>query len=601
MTVVVPGIEIPGIYLPGTTVPDPLPLSIDEWYGWYNRQLARRLDVMREVNAPGVAGHKARIGHKGLCLTPGGLGHLYWLNTFCFISEPRGANSAVIPWVTWPRQAEMILQIHEAMAHPSPHPMANMATEKTRACGATWTDMSHHAWEWSFSPYYTGLLIGKTEDDVDRAGDQNAMMWKLDFILGRHLTRAGNRYPTWLLPHGLDWDNERKRGGNRTELQLNNPETGSTIRGEATTPDAGRGARVRKLTIDEAGFNEYFDLIWSSVQNVTDHAFAYSTANLKYPGFYNLVKGLEGYTKPRTFRFEWHQIPGHDLDWYENQKASMKEDRFKVEILIDYHASQRHKYVYPDAQAVPIGDFGYEPGLGKVSVVIDDGLYPDPTAILVLQHESGTEWHRIVAAYQNVGKTIDFYGGILTNDIPAKYTRHLTRHDLDFARWCGEIGLARVARFYGDRHGDQKNQVTGTSPFHVLQQDYGIYVNVNTTPEFNAIENRRESLASLVPWLKCNSKLGAPFALQMLQEHHLPDTTPNRVTPITAGVHDDTSHLTSAFEYYAMNLPRHATGLGRRAQESRKSATVSPLDMQRGRKPVSSGRFSNRTILGAAR
>jgi len=577
-------IAIPGIVLPGTTIPDPLPYDHDAWGAWYQRTLAHRVTVARQCSQPGLAGIRARAAHRALCTLPFGIGHLYWLNTFCFISEPRDDGSSVMPFITWHVQAKLILELHAMMATPYPDPRASMAVEKTRACGATWIDSSHNVWEWTFGDYFTAILIGKTLEDVDRPGDPDSWFWKHDFLLGRHLEHAGNRYPKWLLPKGFDWDTAP--GTHRKNNFLSNPETQSKLTGEATTPDAGRGGRSRKVSIDEGQRNAFMGTIWSSIAQVTGHRVVYGTAGLRPPDFHDIVYGKNGYTKPRTIRIESRMIPGRDDEWHRLTRESMSDERYRVEVLIDYKADQSTREVYPDAANIPVGWYPYEPGDGPVYVSIDDGLYPDPTAILIFQDVTGSEHINLVGAYKNVSRVIDFYGAILSGDIHGPHTRNMTRRDEQMAAWCKEIGLSKIARFYGDRHGDQNNQVTGTSPFHHLYTEYGIYVNVTTSPEMNSIQTRREKTAALIPWLRVHEANGAPEALDAFINNKLPEAGKARTMATTSAIHDDTSHFTTALEYLAIHRPTRGT--------ARRETTVERNITNRRRPDRPVGRFTGR-------
>lgn len=536
---------VPGLDLPDGSGPDPMPFDPAEWQTWYARMLAHRVRVMAETNRPGPEGKRARSYHRALCKQPDGLGHLYWLVTFCFLTEQRDqGDDVVLPFIPTPRQVELILTLHEVMAAPKGR-MGSLAVEKCRAVGATWIDASHHVWEWTFSTYYTGLLVSEDAEKVDKPGDSGSWMWKLDFLLGRHLRPAGNRYPAWLLPTGFSWDRHK---GHRTELKLLNPETGSSVIGEGANETAGRSTRVRKASMDEAAFFPYCGTVWNLLNATTDHRFIYSTAGMNPPDFYHIVHGKEGYIQPRTFRFEWHQWPGRDQAWLDAVREGMKLEDFEREYLIKYLAGTG-VWVYPEAGELATGWWPYEPGLGPLFCTIDDGG-DDPTALVVFQREAGTNWTRVVGAIEVQGWTIRQVGELITGE--PESGRRLSPRERAWMKWATDVGLKR-ATFYGDRHGEQRNQVTMTSPFETLATEYHIHVIVPEHEE-NSFKARRDATKELIPWLRVHEANGGPQFLEALQLYKFPKrrSGSQATSENDAPVHDDATHLATCCDYFAV-------------------------------------------------
>ena len=581
-------LEIPGICVPGTDIPDPMPFNHDEWKDWYKRVLVHRVIVKQQTSGESIQAKRARAAQRALCKQPHGIGHLYWLCTFCWIFEPRNETGQVQPFIVWPRQAEMVLEIHATMATPI-GAESSMAVEKAREVGATWLDISHHAWCWTFSQFFNGLLISITEDDVDKSDEPSSWMWKLDFVLGRHMRNIGNAYPAWLLPKTFNWKKHR------ANLKLVNPETQSIIVGSTTTENTARGDRIQKVSIDEASVNPYFGAIWNVLAFTTHHRFCYATAGVNPPDFYHLVTGKEGYIKPRVFRFEWHGHPDRDHAWLESKREEMKEDDFKREVLIIYLAGSGIE-VYPEAANCTTGWWPYEPGLGPLYASLDDG-YDDDMGIVVFQRESGTQWVRVVAAYQNAGKIMDFYGSILTGNLESRFTRQYGRRDIAFAKWCASINLVNLATFVGDKHGDQNNMVTGTNPFQELHEKYGIYVNTLVTPEDASHDRRKDRTKELIPWLRFHEQNGVPDALEALQSYRYPKrrSSAQPTTENAKPAHTAASHYATAFEYFAVAYP--VRGGGRNAKPKQL-----PKNITGDRPQPARTRFTDRRVVpGTAR
>jgi hypothetical protein len=82
------------------------------------------------------------------------------------------------------------------------------------------------------------LLLSRTENYVDQAGNHKALFWKLDYI--------HQWLPEWMRPPGV------LRGGkNRTKMHVHNEIMRSTIDGESTTANAARGDRRFIIMMDE--------------------------------------------------------------------------------------------------------------------------------------------------------------------------------------------------------------------------------------------------------------------------------------------------------------------------------------------------------------
>ena len=64
--------------------------------------------------------------------------------------------------------------------------------DKSRDMGASWLCVAIAAWYWLFRPDAQVLLVSRVEDLVDRRGDPDCLMWKIDYML--------DNLPDWMLP-----------------------------------------------------------------------------------------------------------------------------------------------------------------------------------------------------------------------------------------------------------------------------------------------------------------------------------------------------------------------------------------------------------------
>jgi hypothetical protein len=529
-------IPIPGIEWDGA--PDPLPLDHDAWFAWYARQLVRRALVADEC----ARSREARAAHDALCAVPGGFGQIYWLCTFGFIHEPR-SDEAKLPFVVEPAQAESILLDHAVLATPK-SARSSIVKEKSRQVGATWLSAGFHAWNWKYNPNWNSLVASRTEEMVDKKGDPSSFFWKIDFLL--------LNIPGWMLPRGF-----RFSAPHRVSLHIVNPENGNTVRGTATVEDIGRAGRYKWVTFDEANFNPYFEAGWNSAASSTDHREAISSASGKlHKAFYNMVRGIGPYqhAQPTVFVFHWWMRPGRDQAWLAAERETMSEEFFQAEVLMNYRVGGG-AYVYPVFERKGTQPLQPRPMLPKY-ISIDDG-YTDACALSGYQVDPVTGDIDVLWAYQNFGKTIDFYGYLLTGQMNSRF--EWTDYDRRFIEWLHRHHLTE-ATYYGDKHGEDTNMVTGTSPFAELTEKFGIYVITNLDPGRNTYVYRQRKLAEYASRMRFNDDWGAPELLAAIQNTRFPERKDTSQSTVESRkpIHDSGSHLRTSAEYFIGNWSFHA-------------------------------------------
>ena len=161
---------------------------------------------------------------------------LFYCNTMCWTFDPKNCPATPkLPFITYGFQDEAMLAIKECVDIGE-----DFVIPKSREMGASWMGMVVFEWFWHFKADLKFLLISRTEDYVDQKGNSKALFWKIDFL--------HQNQPRWLLPPGrwLGWKDPERR-----LLHLGNVENGSSIDGESTTGDAGRGDRRTAIFIDE--------------------------------------------------------------------------------------------------------------------------------------------------------------------------------------------------------------------------------------------------------------------------------------------------------------------------------------------------------------
>lgn len=524
----------------------PLPMPYDEpsWREWYRQVLAHRVRVRRATEGTDLASLDARRAHLAFCRQPGGNGRLYLLNTFASILEPRGKTDLKrLPFITWPRQVDLIEEEEAAKATPGPSPDANLAVIKSRDVGGTWIDVTDSIHDWLFTEDYHALIVGSDFDKVASWDDVKSYFYKVKFLL--------QSLPDWMLPAGFG--GFVPRSPHAKEGILINPVTESTISASTTTPDAGRGDRRAKVVLEEAGEQDDFDAKYNNLQNVTDHTKVISSAHVRHGmGLYNLIHGKDGYTAPRTFYFRWHQVPGRDEQWRRDKKATMKAEEFEREIEINWLAGSGD-FAFPTLQHVEPGPYPFVPGW-QLYGSFDDG-YDQDSAFSIWQTDLRHGRLRCIAAYANSKMPISYYGQIITGQLTGQFW--FDDESRMLADWFREIRLAQRCVWYGDRHGDNTDLSSGKSPFQVLREEYNIYIITNPDPDANNLKYRLDLVNDHAHLMDFDLDHGAPQVLEALKisRHPRRRDSAQPVNEVKGVIHHGTeSHYRTTVDYLLMNL-----------------------------------------------
>ena len=176
---------------------------------------------------------------------------ILWLNwfAFTFVQKIVGADGKERlltgkdcdrPFATWPCQDRVVTELFYAMTEGF-----DCAADKSRQMGATWLICAVFVWFMLFQTSVHFAVLSRVEELVDNPADPQAIMWKMDYMIGM--------LPTWMRP-----------GIQRSRLKIVNKATGSTIMGRSTTSEQGRGGAVMAALIDEASLIDQLEAIWTS-------------------------------------------------------------------------------------------------------------------------------------------------------------------------------------------------------------------------------------------------------------------------------------------------------------------------------------------------
>lgn len=206
---------------------------------------------------------------------------LFWINAFVWTYNPRKSPSS-LPFVTWPFQDEALRSIFGVFGRQ------DAGIEKSRDVGASWLCLLPIAHHFIFGDQADYLALSYKADLVDNPGDMSALMPKLDFVF--------SRLPEWMQPPVR-----------RVMLRIYHLQTGSVIRGETTTGNAGRGGRFKVVFLDEFAAVDAGDQesILAATADTTECRLFNSTPNGTGNAYYDLIHR----ETTRKIRIHWSEHP----------------------------------------------------------------------------------------------------------------------------------------------------------------------------------------------------------------------------------------------------------------------------------------------------
>jgi hypothetical protein len=185
---------------------------------------------------------------------------LFYFNAFCWtyrqnevLDDGREIVARIqhVPFITWEVQDRAITDICHAIDVGK-----DLGIDKSRDMGASWIVLTCFHHRWLFFEDQQLLLLSRTEDYVDKAGNHKALFWKLDYL--------NQNLPDWMRPPLVG-----SRQKHRTSMHMHNILTGSTIDGESTTKHAARGDRRAAILLDEFAAVENGEAMRSATSDVT--------------------------------------------------------------------------------------------------------------------------------------------------------------------------------------------------------------------------------------------------------------------------------------------------------------------------------------------
>jgi hypothetical protein len=254
----------------------------------------------------------------------------FLVQTFGFTSDPR-RKPAILPFVLYPFQVDLMYEVLEAIFKGDDY-----FIEKCRDMGASWIVVVCCVYLWLFWPDSAVLLGSFKEERVDRK--RGSLMKMADTFI-RYL-------PAWVKPDTFDLNRHR------VFMSLVNPEASSSIEGEATNPEFGRGDRKTVILFDELAYwadkQAGMDTeAWEGTADVANCRIALSTPHGVNNQYYRLKEKFDaGVMRGMTLDWLKHPVKSEgatkDGDgnwtspWLEVQKERRSPEYLAQEVFIRY-------------------------------------------------------------------------------------------------------------------------------------------------------------------------------------------------------------------------------------------------------------------------
>lgn len=265
----------------------------------------------------------------------------------------------------------------------------NIHCGKSRKMLASWISPIWFLWAACFRPRFAGLMASRKQSLVDDGGEGSTT----DSLFGRLRFSWG----------ALESDVRARLPLRFALCRVTNWTTGAAIRGEATSPNVGRGGIYDRALQDEAAYVPQSEQVHRSMLlSCPDGQVRQGTPDGPANNFARLQR-----EKPDGWKFielHWWQHPGRwdgkELDqygkptsaWYRAACSSMLPDQIARELDISYEHSA-HGLVYPEfsAQTHIRSDLAYNSDL-QLGLAIDPGIGAPTAAGFYQTHGREMYW-----------------------------------------------------------------------------------------------------------------------------------------------------------------------------------------------------------------
>jgi hypothetical protein len=210
---------------------------------------------------------------------------VFWCCAFAWTYDPKThPRQPNRPFVLYDYQEDGAAKILKAIG------VEDRLIEKSRQMGVSWLLVAIFVWLWLYRPAQSFLLGSRKEDLVDKPGDPASLFWKLDYII--------ERLPWWMRP-----------ANDRTSKHLLNKNNNSSLDGESTNDNFGRGSTRTVIDLDEFQAVENGHRILDATQAATNCRLFVGTPNGASGAYYDQRTQMLASAPDRVLRFHWSMHP----------------------------------------------------------------------------------------------------------------------------------------------------------------------------------------------------------------------------------------------------------------------------------------------------
>lgn len=452
---------------------------------------------------------------------------LFWMDNFAWTYDPRQmlSGETELPFIPFQGKQREYVKWLDTFRYAEGK--VNGFVDKSRATGGTALTMNVLLKHWLFDDSFNARIGSRKEEYVDKAGDADTLFYKVDYTY--------DRLPKWM-----------KVPSDRAHMRLTRSDSPNTIIGESSNPNFARGGRQTLVVFDEIGFWNDAKSAWGSSGHSTNRRLAITTPpeTGRNSFAYKLLSGQEG--KVDIFEFNHSDIPYYDSEWLQEQREGSSEEEFNREVLKSYAGSIENKVYATNFNGLATtGVYEYNPAL-PLYCSWDFG-FKDPTSIIWLQRDIKTNKVYVIDCYENNNKPIDFFVPFITGEVSSGVHEY-TPADLE--KISSHRDWRKDIVHFGDPSGNNRTQAGQDSIMTILSK-HGIYVQSVPAKEHYQYW---QAMTLLFRRLYVN-ELECEHLINCITMASYPKLGENsqRTRGVTAPIHDWTSHMRTALEYYAIN------------------------------------------------
>ncbi len=426
----------------------------------------------------------------------------FFFDSFLYTYDPRRKKDRACTFILWPYQRDFLKKLEQNFQDKKP-----LLVEKSRDMGFSWLFLGWILHKMLFSHGFSAGIGSRKASLVDEKGSMRSLIERVRYML--------RLLPKWL--QGGYIESIHSKIG-----QLVIPATESILSGEGGD-NIGRGDRTSIYFLDEWAHIPRSSIVHEAVSQTSDCIIYGSTPNGKGNEFSRLK--YDG--KIDVFSMHWKLHPDKDDAWYNKQKETLTPEQIAQELDISYAKSTKGRvYKWFDAQKHANENIEYNPNY-PLLVTFDWGIN-DPTVALFIQYYKNTI--HIIDYFEESDSNITY----IFSDLVIGKLR----------QW--KLSFSDVSGWYGDPDARNRNLLTGESISNFVFKTYRVKLRFKLP---NLIAPRVLAVRGMGTrgFIKVSRKL--THIADCLENYKYPDKDHGENEK---PLHDWTSHICSALEYYCV-------------------------------------------------